>query len=49
VPFETGLRQTIAWYQAHGAWLEHVLARQDSFLAGALALAETGEPAGGAR
>ncbi|HEV7126922.1 MAG TPA: dTDP-glucose 4,6-dehydratase [Ktedonobacterales bacterium] len=36
-----GLPATVAWYQANRQWLSTVLARQDSFLSGALALAET--------
>lgn len=41
VPFEQGMARTVRWYQENGAWLEHLLARQDGFLTGALALAET--------
>jgi hypothetical protein len=45
VGFEAGMAQTVAWYQTHQQWLAHVLARQDNFLNGALALAETGASA----
>jgi len=45
VGFEAGMAQTVAWYQTHQEWLAHVLARQDGFLNGALALAETGASA----
>ena len=41
VTFEQGLAATVRWYQDNGAWLEHLLARQDGFLTEALALAET--------
>lgn len=41
VPFEQGMARTVRWYQENGDWLEHLLARQDGFLTGALALAET--------
>ena len=41
VTFEQGLAATVRWYQDKGAWLEHLLARQDGFLTEALALAET--------
>jgi dTDP-glucose 4,6-dehydratase len=41
VRFEQGMAETIAWYRTHTEWLERVLARKDSFLADALALAET--------
>ncbi len=44
--FREGLAETVAWYQAHAEWLADVLAREDSFLHQARALAET---AGGAR
>ncbi len=36
--YDTGLAETIAWYRDHPVWLEHVLARRDSFLDGALQL-----------
>jgi dTDP-glucose 4,6-dehydratase len=36
IPFEEGLRQTIAWYQAHQDWLDGILARRDVFLERAL-------------
>ena len=39
--FDDGIAATIAWYADHGEWLAAVLARQDSFLTGALALAES--------
>jgi dTDP-glucose 4,6-dehydratase len=45
VGFAAGMAQTVAWYQAHTAWLEQVLARRDGFLEGALALAESGTSA----
>jgi dTDP-glucose 4,6-dehydratase len=38
--FDDGIAATIRWYAEHGPWLEAVLARQDAFLSGALALAE---------
>ena len=38
IPFEEGLRQTIAWYQSHPDWLAAILARRDSFLEKALHL-----------
>jgi dTDP-glucose 4,6-dehydratase len=41
VPFEQGLARTVRWYREHAGWLDHLLARQDGFLSGALALAET--------
>ncbi|HEX9057666.1 MAG TPA: dTDP-glucose 4,6-dehydratase, partial [Ktedonobacterales bacterium] len=41
--FDQGIAETIEWYRANGEWLEHLLARQDSFLDGALALAENGK------
>ena len=44
VRFQEGIASTIDWYRTHTEWLEHVFARQDSFLNRALALAET--PAG---
>jgi dTDP-glucose 4,6-dehydratase len=40
VRFTEGLAQTVQWYQSHDEWLEHILVRQDAFLAQALALAE---------
>jgi dTDP-glucose 4,6-dehydratase len=40
-PFAAGIVGTIAWYRTHSVWLADVLARRDSFLDGALALAET--------
>jgi dTDP-glucose 4,6-dehydratase len=43
IDFEQGIQSTIAWYQTHAGWLEQVLARPDSFLKQALALAEGGE------
>lgn len=38
VSFEQGIRDTIEWYQAHDEWLEHLLARLDTFLKQALML-----------
>jgi dTDP-glucose 4,6-dehydratase len=45
VRFDAGMAQTVAWYQTHTDWLAQVLARQDGFLAGALALADSGTSA----
>jgi dTDP-glucose 4,6-dehydratase len=42
VRFREGMAETVAWYRTHGDWLRTVLARQDSFLGNALALAESG-------
>ncbi len=39
VAFEAGLAATMRWYEQNTVWLEHVLARRDSFLDSALALA----------
>lgn len=39
IPFEQGMAETVAWYQTHTEWLSHVMARRDSFLDRALALA----------
>lgn len=44
VLFDQGIAETIDWYQSHTEWLQHVFARQDTFLSQARALAET--PAG---
>ncbi len=41
--FDQGIAETIEWYRTNGQWLKHLLARQDSFLDGALALAENGK------
>jgi dTDP-glucose 4,6-dehydratase len=41
IRFREGMAETVAWYRTHGDWLRGVLARQDSFLSGALALAES--------
>jgi dTDP-glucose 4,6-dehydratase len=38
--FLSGIDSTISWYKNNGVWLDGILARQDSFLQGALALAE---------
>jgi dTDP-glucose 4,6-dehydratase len=38
--FADELPGTVAWYEAHQEWMEHVLARKDGFLSTALALAE---------
>jgi len=40
VRFREGMAQTVRWYQEQQEWLAHLLARQDSFLGQALALAE---------
>jgi dTDP-glucose 4,6-dehydratase len=40
IPFQDGITSTIDWYRTHTSWLEQVLARQDTFLSRALALAE---------
>jgi dTDP-glucose 4,6-dehydratase len=40
IRFQDGLPATVAWYQTHPEWLEHVLARKDRFLEEALTLAE---------
>jgi len=40
VRFADGLPRTIEWYRMNTAWLEGVLARRDTFLTAALALAE---------
>lgn len=42
IPFAEGLANTVEWYCTHGDWLEHVLARKDSFLDEALSLADAG-------
>lgn len=34
--FQAGLAQTIAWYREHPTWLEHLLAKRDTFLEQAL-------------
>jgi dTDP-glucose 4,6-dehydratase len=47
--FRAGLADTVAWYQTHEEWLAGVLAREDSFLHQARALAETAGTPGGAR
>lgn len=38
IPFEQGIKDTIAWYQTHDEWLQHLLARLDTFLEQALSL-----------
>jgi len=40
--FATGLHETIVWYQTQRDWLANIVARQDSFLHGALHLANDG-------
>lgn len=39
IPFERGMAETVTWYQTHTEWLDHVIARKDTFLDRALALA----------
>ena len=43
ISFATGIVGTVEWYRTNGEWLAGVLARRDSFLDGALALAETSD------
>ena len=40
VRFADGLAQTVTWYRTHSGWLARTLARPDSFLDDALAVAE---------
>lgn len=40
--FRDGLAETVAWYREHSDWLAAVMARKDTFLDRALALAEPG-------
>jgi dTDP-glucose 4,6-dehydratase len=40
VQFQDGITSTIDWYRTNTSWLDQVLARQDTFLNHALALAE---------
>ena len=39
--FEEGIAQAVAWYRENTAWLENLLARQDTFLDRALTLASS--------
>jgi len=39
IDFDTGLRETLAWYQAQQNWLARIIARQDRFLQKTLSLA----------
>ncbi len=42
VRFPPGLAETVAWYRANQEWVAQILARSDTFLSQALALAEAG-------
>ena len=42
VRFPQGLAETVAWYRANQEWVAQILARSDTFLSQALALAEAG-------
>ncbi len=44
VTFAEGIARTIQWYCDHPAWLEHVLARRDTFLDNALTLGSAPPP-----
>jgi dTDP-glucose 4,6-dehydratase len=38
IPFAVGIAETITWYRSHDEWLQHLLARLDTFLNQALSL-----------